>query len=261
MMENNIQQVQILFLQWIRQNQHVRFAQIKVICDYLNVKYDLNNSYALYSIFYPLFQSGLIDYCGNNCYAPSPVFYLKTNERILTNSMTDPGIQTGWLGFKYATANTSALSYTPSLVLGSMPTVDKIVLQYEVGLLDINSFKKDVGIVKEPKVQYVNYFIVKSKGMLVKIPSMADNPDARNVALTYESILLGKKNYYYTKESSTLRVYWYGIPILIYRVLLAESLLAGFCPKFDKKFIVFPGISRNTIKQLNRILIKSIVNE
>ncbi len=261
MMENNIQQVQTLFLQWIRQNQHVRFPQIKDICKYLNVKYDLDNPYALYSIFYPLFQSGLIDYCGDNCYAPSPVFYLKANERILTNSITDSGTPTGWLGFKYATANASALSYTPSLVLGSMSTVDKIVIQYEVGLLDIDSFKKNVGIVKEPKVQYVNYFILKSKGMLVKIPSMADNPDARNVALTYESILLGKKNYCYAEDSSTLRVYRYGIPILIYRVLLAESLLAGFCPKLDKGFIIFQGISRNTIKQLNRILIKSIVNE
>ena len=90
---------------------------------------------------------------------------------------------------------------------------------------------------------------------------MEENPDALNVTFTYESIINGRFTCSYDTEGKELKFYRYGIPIVIYRVLLIESLLSGNSIEENNRFITFKGIKKSTIKQINRILLNTLKYE
>ena len=45
---------------------------------------------------------------------------------------------------------------------------------------------------------------------------------------------------------------------MLYRVLMVASMLEGQCPYKESGNYIFPGISKSIVKELDRILCKSI---
>jgi len=254
---SKIEDIQELFLDWLSAVETTTYNQAKDVCSYLNEKYKLGLKYPLYHIFYPLFRIGIIDYCGRSKYAITPKIALTNGTKVLINYKIKDSIPTGFKHL-YLTEGLDAIKFHGEQVMESVSSVDKIVENYPIGLIDTTFIKKRTGIIKEPASGYMRYFLEKDKGLIVKIPSMEENPDAINVALAFENIIQKKDIGYYSLKSQKLKLYRYGMPILLYRVLLVECLLSGKRPLEEKGYISFMGISQSTANQVNRILLQSL---
>lgn len=261
MTKTSVSKLQNLFLTWISNVGSTRYARIKDVCSYLAERYELDLPYSQYKIFYPLFQSGVVDFCGNGHYAKSPDFNITNGIITLTNRQTRNSIETGLTGLYLIRDNLGEKTFKANQVLEKIPSVDKIVEHFPIGQLDLSLVKKKNGIIVEPKRNYIRYFYNDESNLLVKIPPMEENPDALNVAFTYESIINGRFTCSYDTEGKELKFYRYGIPIVIYRVLLIESLLSGNSIEENNRFITFKGIKKSTIKQINRILLNTLKYE
>lgn len=261
MTKTSISKLQDLFLTWISNVGCTRYARIKDVCSYLIERYELDLPYAQYKIFYPLFQSGVVDFCGNGHYAKSPDFSITNGIITLTNRQIRKSNKTSLTGLYIINDNSAEKFFRASQVLEKIPSIDKIVEHYPIGQLDLSLVKKKHGIIVEPKRHYIRYFYNDESNLLVKIPPMEENPDALNVAFTYESIINGRFTCSYDTEGKKLKFYRYGIPIVIYRVLLIESLLSGNSIEEGNRFITFKGIKKSTTKQINRILLNTLKYE
>lgn len=260
-MMTDIPKLQELFLKWISNVGRTRYALIKEVCEYLCNRYEVDITLPQYKIFYPLFQSGVIEFCGNGHYAPSPRTTLTDGNNTLTNYSFEGASPTSVIGLYFKKGSQNANIFNGREILKKLPSVDKIVENYPVGLIDTSQFKKEIGIVGDPEKLYTDYFRIKEKNFLVKIPSMDENPDAKNVAFMYEAFLTGNDICSYNEMQSTLSILHFGIPIVIYRVLMIECLLHEKTPKIDGIRIVFSGIRKSTAKEVNRILLNSMKYE
>lgn len=261
MKTTSISELQSLFLTWISNVGLTRYARIKDVCSYLADRYELDLPYPQYKIFYPLFLSGVIDFCGNAHYAKSPNFEISNGVRTLTNHHTNESNNTNFTGLYIIEGNSKHNNFNAKQILEKIPSVDKIVKNYPIGQLDLTLVRKKNGILEEPKRHYIRYFYNESTNLLVRIPPMEENPDAQNVAFTYESIINGRHTCSYNIEDKEIKFYRYGMPIIIYRALLSECLLSGNSIEEDNRFIIFKGIKNSTAKQVNRILLNTMKYE
>ena len=251
---------QNLLLQWITTLGAVRYARIKLACDSINERYKLELDKPTNYLFFPLFKSGVIDICGNNRYARTAKFEWTNGVRTITNEPGQEFQKTGITGLYYKPGIEPASKFNGSSVLSNVPDVEKIVKSFPVGIIDVSQVEKTLGVVDEPNKLYTRYFIDNSKNLIVKIPSFDENPDAISCARMFENILREHHSSYDT-TTEKLNIYKYGIPVIIYRVLLIESLLSGRIPKEDGDFITFSGIDKKTAKEINRIQLKTLKYE
>ena len=228
---------QNLLLQWITTLGAVRYARIKLACDSINERYKLELDKPTNYLFFPLFKSGVIDICGNNRYARTAKFEWTNGVRTITNEPGQEFQKTGITGLYYKPGIEPASKFNGSSVLSNA-----------------------LGVVDEPNKLYTRYFIDNSKNLIVKIPSFDENPDAISCARMFENILR-EHHSSYDRTTEKLNIYKYGIPVIIYRVLLIESLLSGRIPKEDGDFITFSGIDKKTAKEINRIQLKTLKYE
>ena len=87
------------------------------------------------------------------------------------------------------------------------------------------------------------------------------NPDGINVAYCYSRSIDGRGNGKYSLKDKRMYITSYRFPILLYRILLLESLLEGNTPFFEQGLYIFPNINLNIANQINRILNNSIQYE
>lgn len=251
---------QNLLLQWITTLGAVRYARIKLACDSINDRYNLELDKPTNYLFFPLFKSGVIDICGNNKYARTAKFEWTNWVRTITNESGQDNQETGITGLYFKSDFELDSLFNGSSVLSNVPDVEKIVKSFPVGIIDVSQVDKTIGVVEEPNKLFNRYFIDNRKNLIVKIPSFDENPDAISFAKMYENILCEHFSYY-DRGTEELKIYKYGIPIIIYRVLLIESLLSGKIPDEDGEFVVFFGIDKKTAKEVNRIQLKTLKYE
>lgn len=260
MNDDNINEVRELFMSWLSNRGKVRFSQIKDVCDYLNIRYNLQLSNPHYIIWLPLFKSGVIDYRGNNYFSLSPSVRVTNGKFTLTNNEMPEGYEkTSIAGvFLNKVHEDGSSPFYAYNVLSTFPDLEKIVSGYENSFLDDATIPYKTGLVKKI---FRHYIVNNTKSIIKKVPSFEENPDALNVALSYSNLLKGETICVYNREDMCLRMMVYGIPIFIFRVLMIESLLNGGDIRRNKKMVLFSKINNKVAKEINRIYLKKMKYE
>lgn len=270
---NNLFHTQRLLYEWLCFSGKRSYEAIRKNCLYLDEAYSLGyGSSSIWHLFYPLIRTGVIDYVGENYYAACPMISLERNGLVLYSAPGGHCIaedETPFVGLyisKRSEAFPDAKPFDALSVLRTLPSVDRIVDSFPKSIQDLKgaqfySHKSDRGLTKELNGGVVRYFYIPEKVYEREVPSRVSNPDAFNLAFCYSRAVNGEHTGRYCGMSHTLWVNTFGFLIILFRVLLVESILNGFIPTVSDLTVSFEGISTRVAKELNRILCKTIANE
>lgn len=259
--------VQELIYIWLREVGEVNYDRIKQACNYLNNKHALSFEKPIHNLFYPLLYSGVVEFSrhGKFCIAPECVIskggeiHIVVNPRIVDNSLEANaiGIYTSNQPDVFATA--TRYQFNLESILTKIPSVDSCVLSYQqIHDVRLCDFEQREGVSRKKSDSRRWYFIDSTHDQCYSIPDQSINPDAINIATCYTRIITSLHNGIYNSVSRELKMNKYHMPILVYRVLMIESLFGGTMPYIDNEYYVFKNISRKAFSELNRIFCQSI---
>ena len=268
---SNIKKCQELLLAWISLQEKVRYETIKKYCDYLSFQYVLQlKEHPSWHIFLPLYLAGNIDFCGDNYFkATEPIAIIGKDYCIYTNALNQPHMV--MTNYPYVFRSKEVPSYdfkkiyqfNAISILNHYPSVEDVVATFEplpindFSNLKFDNYKVKYGIAQKEDWNLNYYFIYKDNRRIVSVPNWSIVPDAINIAYNYSRSIDGRGNGTYNTTSRTLRVVSFRIPVMLWRVVLVESLLEGDNPYLDKGEYVFTRINGAVAKEVNRILNKS----
>lgn len=273
-MKSNLYKAQCLLLKWMSLREQMSYEIIKNYCKYLNTQYELGtDEHPAWKIFLPLFKQGNVDFVGDGIFRVTEPTLVKGKHNFLfTNIFNADKKYTTDFPFIYCSKNKPAyefaIEYTfhTKEILMSVPAIDRIVENFEN--LSINDFanlefdnkKKKFGVAKRTDSETGYYFVYPNR-KIVSVPNWESAPEAINIAYCYSRVVCEEKNGYYDSLNHILRIKRFHLPMILYRVLLIDSLLNNGEPKSDYEYYTFDHISKSVINELNRILCKSISHE
>lgn len=265
---NNIQQAQILLHQWIGNFEKRSYVQIKEACAFLNSSLQLElGDKPNWDLFYPLLLTGVVDHIGKDCYAlTKPVALMFDSTAYILNSSViyDENLPVGYsnVDIDAVPEDVKSLRMNSLSVLKSFPSVDAVIDSWEKSFMDesllsYHDYKNRIGVA-EQATGIVKFFSIPDKLYLKEMPSRATNPDAYNIAMTYERALNGVGNGYYKKADKELYLKSFAIPILIYRALALDGMAIKSFPTAVGDYFLFKNVSQSVVKEINRIFCKSV---
>ena len=269
---NNTKECQRLLLVWASLQEKVRYDTIKKYCEYLNLQYNLCiDEHPWWDIFLPLYLAGNIDFCGENSFKATEPIAIKGEEFCIYTNVLNQSEQFQ-TDYPYIFRSKTVPSYefkktyefNAISILNHYPTVKDIVATYQsLPLNDFSNLKFDnykikYGIAQKENWNMNYYFIYPENRKIVSVPSWNTVPDAINIAYSYSRSIDGRGNGSYDISNNVLRLTSFRIAIMLFRILLIESLLGGYTPFQEKGEYVFPCISLPIAKEVNRILNQSI---
>ncbi len=274
---NDLRKAQEALFTWMCIQNTVRYDTIKKYCDYLNIQYDLKiEEHPAWQIFLPIFMAGNVDLCGEGIFkATEPIAVSKKGKYIYTNLFNQPSKNNTVFPFIYTSSekNLPSFHYARKYelrtlnVLKKFPKVEDIVNDFTpLALNDFSNLTFDndrcqYGVAKNQETNLSYYFIYPNTRRVVSIPFWRNSPDSINIAFCYGRALDGRGNGIYYNAQKTLNVTRYRFPIMLYRVLILETLLNNYSPEIGKKTYVFRGIDKKIADEVNRILNNSIKYE
>ena len=262
---------QYLLYSWMSRFEKRSYTQIKEACDFLNTSSELMwGERPIQYLFYPLLNSGVIDHVGKDYYAltrpvaidyGSHAYLLNNTSYIYTNS----DLPIGWqlITDVIIPEEIEKIQINTLAVLKSFPSIDKVVDSWHTSLQDeselsYHDYKNRVGVAEYKSDGFTRYFSIPQKNYMKEMPSRSINPDAYRIGICLERCLTGQENGLYCKKSLVLKVQEFAFPIMLYRTLALDGLKIKSLPLLEDNYIVFENITFPVIKQLNRILYKSI---
>ena len=105
------------------------------------------------------------------------------------------------------------------------------------------------------------YFAIPDQFFIRNVPDRTYNPDAFAIAYNYSRVINQDWTGTYSRAKKILIMPKFAMPILLYRVLLLETLASGMLPTSQQDNYVFEPVSKSVAKEINRILCNSIVYE
>lgn len=243
------------------------YESIRKNCEYLDEVYNLGlGSYAVWTLFQPLFRSGVVEFVGKDCYAVSPAVAIERNGLFLYNSpvITNAGSSTSFPGIFVTRSEEEVkdfkrVQFDALSVLKGIPSANEVVDAFSVSVEDLSHvdyyhYKGKKGLTKRLEDGAVRYFCIPEKLYQREIPGRATNPDAFGIAYCYSCGLNGETKGYYNKNNGTLRMRTFGLPATIERILFLESMTQGIAPVSEINGTVYHKISLKVAKEINRIL-------
>jgi hypothetical protein len=260
--------IQELLHLWMTQVGCVRYEQIKDVCEYLNIKYALGLERPMHKIFYPLLYSGVVDLVNDGRYQITPMcIILRSKQKTIVSNPVDKDklIQTSFVGI-YTTNNNQfanseqSYSFNAEAILKEFPTIKDVVGDFELKH-DYNpsEFSSGIGLQKKTSNSIFSYFI-DTNSRCYKVPLNSSNPDAYNIAYCYDRVIAGISNGEYNSAIKSLKLKLPHIPILIYRVLMLESLFNEREPLVEAGSYTFYNVNQKLHKELNRIFCGTITS-
>ncbi len=255
-----MKRAQELLYQWLIERGSVRYEQIKYICDYLNLLCDIGLEKPINRIFYPLIYNGIVDSVGGNSYHVTPTCIIYNNKRsIIVNPLQSNNLEkTSHIGIyrgQYECAN--SYEFNLNSILSRFPTIGQYIHSMECSLyLSTSDFTKKSGVVQRSEDSLKRYFLEENK--CYSLPHQSVNPDAINIAHCYERVVNSNHNGEYDDLHNILKIKYLRFPIMIFRLLLIESLLNGSEISKENGYYVINHIDRKTYHELNRIFCNSI---
>lgn len=274
-MNDNIKKAQEALFAWICVQRKVNYQLIKKFCDYLNLQYNLLlDEHPAWKIFLSLFNAGNIDFCGHgNFKVTEPIAIMKDNVCIYTNIFNQPiEVQTdfpflfrkeGKVDFEFR----KEYRFNAVSILKKFPAIGDVVGGFtslalnDFSLLDFENKSTNFGIAKRVDCNFNYYFVYPDTRRIVSIPIWEESPESINISYCYARSLDKRGNGYYRLETETLYVDSFHFPVLLYRVLLLESLFKGYMPYCKNRKYIFQGIDIKIVSEVDRILNKSLKYE
>lgn len=274
-MNDNIKKAQEALFAWICVQRKVNYQSIKKFCDYLNLQYNLLlDEHPAWKIFLPLFNAGNIDFCGyGNFKITEPVAIMKGNVCIYTNIFNQPiEVQTtfpfifrkeGKVDFEFR----KIYRFNAISILKNFPTIGDVVGGFtslalnDFSLLDFENKSTNFGVAKRVDCNFNYYFVYPNTRRIVSIPIWEESPESINISYCYARSLDKRGNGYYQLKTKTLYIDSFHFPVLLYRVLLLESLFKGYMPYYKNRKYIFQGIDIKIASEIDRILNKSLKYE
>ena len=269
-----IHKAQYLLYCWMSRFEKRSYSLIKEACNSLNVSCELDlGDRPTNSLFFPLLNSGVIDHVGKDYYALTrPVVIDYESHAYLLNDpnyrYTNNNLPIGWqlISDDNVPEGIKKIRINSISILKSFPSIDKVVDTWHSSLqeeseLSYHNYHNKVGVAEYKKEGHTRYFSIPQKNYLKEIPSQTINPDAYRIGICLERSLNGQENGFYNKKNEVLRVQHFAFPIMLYRALALDGMAEKSLPYHQGDYFVFEHIGYPVIKELNRILCKSIKYE
>lgn len=272
MNKENIEKVQQLLYVWISNFDKRSLESIKQNCFYLNEIYHLNLKNPIWGIFWPLVFNGVIDHVGNGFYALSEPIILDYGTHfyyinVLPKRVKSVYISVG-ISFSETFEDVGCKTMQPSAttILKSYPCIKDVVdafpksLEDESNLKYVNwKFKR--GLAELDKEGLTCYFSIPEQLYLRQLPSRTVNPEAYALSYCLTRVVNEESNGKYNCHTHQLAMPHFGMPIMVYRVLILECMASKQLPRKQDDYYIFENISTGIVKQLNRIFCNSIQYE
>lgn len=272
-MNSSIYKAQMLLYKWLTHFERKSYNSINEVCEYLNeVKHLDIHGKPIWKLFFPLVMNGVVDYAGKDSYSVAPPLILtfKSHSYLLNGDTSSCDINVP-VGYRLLESNDSQLQFVDNVgistfaLLKSFPAIDDIVKGWnwstqDETILEYHNLKTHIGVA-EIKNGMSRYFSIPNESFMKEIPSRSANPDAYNIGIYYERIVNNEKNGYYNSSIRELKMCSFGIPFILFRALMIDGLEKKMFPAEEKDVYVFYNISPKVVKELNRILCKSISYE
>lgn len=273
-MNTNLYKAQCLLLKWMSLKEQMGYDVIKFYCKYLNLQYKLGEEeHPAWKIFLPLFLQGNIDTIGDGKFrVTEPLLIDGERGYVYMNIFTEKYEDQTSIPFicysKVKPQYEFSIEYKfyAKAILDRIPSIDKVVSSFEI--LSTNDFtnlvydckNKCIGVAKRIDVESSYYFIYPNR-KIVSIPNWYADPEAINLAYCYSRVICQEINGYYSVEKHVLRIKKNHFSIILYRILLVESILKGGKPTSNFDYYIFDKISKDVVKKINKILCNSISYE
>lgn len=265
-----------LLFKWMACEERKRsYEAIRRNCEYIDQVYELGlNGNAVWILFQPLCRTGVVEFAGKDSYALCPTVAIEYEGHFIYNS-TLPQKEANRTAFTgiYRTDNLDDVErmkivhFNAETILKHIPSVREVVDSFhDAPIADLTHaeyyhYKGAKGLTKRLGDGAVRYFCIPEQSYQREVPGRAINPDAFSIAYNYSRSLNGMPAGKYNKGNQMLRMYSFGLPASIERILFLESMTHGETPEDVGKFKLFPSIKPNVVKQLNRILCNTIEYE
>lgn len=266
--------LQQLLLQWLASFRFRRYDLIKAACNNLTQQAGIQSEKPHYLLFYPLYRHGVVEYIGDNRFALAPSLRIhdKHNHLLWINpsdTPDPPNEATHIPGICYpGPSNTDGkhpekpipgYRFDPVTVLRQFPTLSAIIDTFEKG--SYTPFRQrelpHAEILKENNGY--TYTLVNHQERTCKhIPEFSLNPDALALARCQEKVWNQQPNGFYHQQQQHLILHNRSIPVLLYRLLALQALLHRESIQTDPRSTLFPCITYQMYKEINRILSHSI---
>ncbi len=262
-----MEKAQELLYIWLKEVGEVSYERIKQTCIYLNTKFGYSLEKPTHHFFYPLLYYGVVEFSGNGkfCITPECVTSKGKNNHIIINSeKNDSSLVIACIGIQISKSDDmlcreNRYNFSLESILTQIPTIESCVLTYQqINNVKPSDFVHSNGVSKKKNDSQRCYFIDSQKGIYYAIPHQSINPDAINIATCYGRVVDSEHNGIYDTTTKRLKMRTYRMPILLYRLLMIESLFCGEMPYIDNGYYVFSNISRKAYIELNRVLCNSI---
>ena len=275
MMNSKIEIARGLLLKWMAYGEKKRsYESIRKNCEYLDQAYELGlGSNAIWTLFHPLFRTGVIEFAGKDCYALSPTIAIEYDGHFIYNSPLPQkkSHRTKFSGI-YRTENPEDVEgikivhFNAEKILRHIPSVKEVIDSYPISIEDLSQakyyqYKGAKGLTKRVKEGTVRYFCIPELLYQREVPGRSINPDAFNIAYNYSRSINGIFSGKFYSRQHILEMQSFGLPIIIERILFLESMLYGNPIENDDRCKRFFSISNGAVKQLNRILCDTIEYE
>lgn len=250
------------------------YESIRKNCEYLDEVYNLGlGSYAIWTLFQPLFRSGVVEFVGKDFYAVSPSVAIERNGLFLYNcpATMNADSSTPFPGIfltrsEEEVKNFKRVQFDALSILKRIPSASEVVDTFSVSVEDLTHadyyhYKGKKGLTKRFEDGAVRYFCIPEKMYQREVPGRATNPDAFGIAYCYSCCLNAEKFGFYNKSKETLRMRTFGLPATIERILFLESMTQGIAPISEINGTVYHKISPKVAKEINRILCNTIEYE
>ena len=264
-----------LLLKWMACGERkLSYESIRKNCEYLDQAYGLGlDGYAMWTLFQPLFRTGVAEFAGKDCYALSPSVAIERDGLFIYNSTLPQRVsnRTPFTGI-FRTRDMKDIegmgivNFDAETVLRSFPSVKEVTDSFPVSVEDLSHaeyyhYKGRKGLTKSLDDGAVRYFCIPETLYQREVPGRAINPDAFSIAYCCSRSINGEKAGTYNPRSKILRMNSFGLPASLERILFLESMTLGHFPEEAHRYKVYLGIGPGVVKQMNRILCNTIENE
>lgn len=269
--DDNLFRLQQLLYQYIDCFEYRSLQSIYDACNNILPGKEKNSS-AAWTLFYPLLYSGVVDFIGKNKYAiTAPVVLFNNKNYYYINCKPSSNYSpTPFVGIVRSDVFDDALGIPPQrmdakLTLKIFPSIKTIVDTFpkvysdDKFIFDESSWDKGLATLNDG---FARFFIIPELLTIKRVPNRETNPEASFlIPYCYSCAMNNDYNGIYFPSTKTLLMRKFAMPIMIYRVLLLNSLANNKYPVNKGEYVIFNNVSNRMASEINRIFNNSISYE
>lgn len=255
---------------WLSKMGRRHLNSIKAQCDFLSESQSLSLGNPIWEIFWPMVYSGVIDHTGKGYYAITEplIIDFSTHYYYINCIPKDIRFEEVAVGVYLSDKKSNSLDVrdikvSPCDILKHYPSVKMMVDNFPVSIQDVEelkfyNWKNKKGFAELEKDGLKRFFMIPEERYKREVPDRTINPDAFAIAHNYSRVVNNEDNGVYIKNGKRLMMPNFAMSIMLYRVLQLETMASRSLPYKKDNNYVFDSVSLKVVRELDRILCKSI---